>query len=164
MEHREYTTMDKSDWGDGPWQNEPDKIQFVDRATGLPCLIVRNHSGALCGYVGVPQGHKAWRLHYDDDAFRRISVHGGLTFADHCHDSGDETRGICHVPAAGDADNVWWLGFDCSHVDDVMPAHRKIFEQINLPGYDKVHKNDRYRTVNYVKRHIAKLALQLNDM
>lgn len=55
----EYTTIDKSTWGPGPWQDEPDKIQYVDEATGLPCLIVRNGKeiGALCGYVGVLPGH-----------------------------------------------------------------------------------------------------------
>ena len=57
METIEYRTMDKSVWGPGPWQNEPDKRQWQDEATGLPCLIVRNSMGALCGYVGVSEGH-----------------------------------------------------------------------------------------------------------
>lgn len=59
MKTIEYTTIDKSTWGPGPWQEEPDKIQYVDEATGLPCLIVRNGPtiGALCGYVGVLPGH-----------------------------------------------------------------------------------------------------------
>lgn len=54
-----YVTVDKSGWGDGPWQLEPDKKQWEDEVTGLPCLIVRNTqvTGSLCGYVGVPQGH-----------------------------------------------------------------------------------------------------------
>lgn len=66
----------------GPWTNEPDKAQWIDEATGLDCLIVRNRMGALCGYVGVPEGHPAHRQDYDNvDA----DAHGGLTFAGGCH-------------------------------------------------------------------------------
>lgn len=49
MQTISYTTKDKSTWGDGPWQHEPDKMQYEDPDTGLPCLIVRNAVGALCG-------------------------------------------------------------------------------------------------------------------
>ena len=57
MEHKTWTTMNKSTWGDGPWMAEPDKEQWPDETTGLPCLIKRNQFGALCGYVGVAEGH-----------------------------------------------------------------------------------------------------------
>ena len=50
---RQYSTMDKTGWGPGEWTDEPDKLQWVDEATGFDCLIVRNSLGALCGYVGV---------------------------------------------------------------------------------------------------------------
>jgi hypothetical protein len=157
MEAREYRTQDKSDWGHGPWQEEPDKMQFVDQATGLPCLIVRNHSGALCGYVGVPENHKAFELHYDAELVRGINVHGGLTFSDHCTKGGAEETHICHVPAPGEPDNVWWFGFDCAHSGDCLPAYHH--GSVGLFG-DRI----KYRTINYVKRHISKLALQLNDL
>lgn len=38
------------------------------RATGLPCLIVRNRFGALCGYVGVAEGHPLFGLSYSEVA------------------------------------------------------------------------------------------------
>jgi hypothetical protein len=96
----EWTTRNKGDWGRGPWQSEPDKVQWVDEATGLDCLIVRGPSGALCGYVGVPETHpyhgkdysscalaepcgEAWCEHSPESA---MHVHGGLTFADTCHE------------------------------------------------------------------------------
>lgn len=66
MEAREYRTKDKKAWGHGPWQDEPDKISWVDEATGLDCLIVRNHGGALCGYVGVPETHPLFGLGYNE--------------------------------------------------------------------------------------------------
>ena len=49
-------TIDKSQWVYGilaPWLDEPDKAQWIDKTSGLDCLIVRvKHHGALCGYVG----------------------------------------------------------------------------------------------------------------
>lgn len=164
MEAREYRTQDKSDWGPGPWQDEPDKMQFVDRGTGLPCLIVRNHSGALCGYVGVPETHKAFELHYDAELVRGINVHGGLTFSNHCTKGSAEETHICHVPAPGESDNVWWFGFDCAHLNDKSPA-MEARSRAYLPAHlMALHADDKYRTINYVKRNIAKLALQLNDL
>ena len=65
METREYKTVDKSTWDDGPWKDEPDKKQWQEETTGLPCLIVRNHMGALCGYVGVPKDHPLYEAAYD---------------------------------------------------------------------------------------------------
>ena len=35
---REYRTVDKSTWARGPWDTEPDKMQWRDEATGLDCL------------------------------------------------------------------------------------------------------------------------------
>lgn len=56
----------KSQWGEGPWQSEPDRKEWVDQATGLHCIINRAPvTGALCGYVGIPTSHPAWGLHYD---------------------------------------------------------------------------------------------------
>jgi hypothetical protein len=102
MKTIEYRHRDKSDWGEGPWQDEPDKRQWQDEATGLPCLVVRNRGGALCGYVGVPAGHPCFEVDYDDvygtyneDYTERTSgplpdleVHGGLTFSDFCAPDG----------------------------------------------------------------------------
>lgn len=56
--------IDKSTWGDGPWQREPDKAQWQDEVTGLPCLAVRGPFGSWCGYVGVVPTHPAHGLDY----------------------------------------------------------------------------------------------------
>jgi hypothetical protein len=98
VETIEYRTVDKSQWGDGPWQNEPDKKQWRDPETGLPCLIVRGPSGALCGYVGVTEGHPFYKVAYshytsrddgkipeaDTSPEAQLSVHGGITFSRGC--------------------------------------------------------------------------------
>lgn len=66
MKTIEYHTVDKSTWADGPWKNEHDKVQYTDPVTGMPCLIVRGPSGALCGYVGVNEGHPCYEKGYED--------------------------------------------------------------------------------------------------
>jgi hypothetical protein len=148
MERIEYKTRDKSGWGDGPWQSEPDKIQWQDAATGMPCLIVRNPVGALCGYVGVAPSHPAFGHSPDEPD---VSVHGGLTFAEGCS-HGNEAHSICHVPGDGEPDNVWWFGFDCAHAGDLCPG---------MPTYVKPFGGESYRDVAYVMEQCQRLAEQL---
>lgn len=57
---KKLTWIDKKEWGPGPWQSEPDKVEWRDEKTGLPCLAVRHSEhGNWCGYVGVHKGHYA---------------------------------------------------------------------------------------------------------
>ncbi len=56
---------DKSKWGGDQWKGEPDRKEWRDEATGMPCLALRNMMGAWCGYVGVAPTHPAHGLHYD---------------------------------------------------------------------------------------------------
>jgi hypothetical protein len=129
-------------WGAGPWQSEPDRAEWMTEA-GLPGLIVRNHMGALCGYVAVPPGHPLHGKHYGEVD---VSCHGGLTYAEACH--GD----ICHKAAPGEPDNVWWFGFDCAHAFDLVPAVHACFP-MPVPVT--------YRDLAYVKEEVEDLAGQL---
>lgn len=131
MSELQYHTMDDKagQWGDGPWVEEPDKLQWTDSATGYPCLIVRNRMGALCGYVGVAEGHPYFGKHYDEVS---VNVHGGLTFASLCQE-GPEDHAICHIPAPGQPDHVWWFGFDCSHGMDYSPSIRASLRGTKYP-------------------------------
>lgn len=151
METKEYLTVDKSLWPQGEWHNEPDKIQWTDFETGLPCLIVRGPTGALCGYVGVPATHSLYGKSTD---CCEVIVHGGLTFASICQHGIDESIGVCHVPGPGESDNVFWLGFDCAHAGDVCPAY------LSLHGKG-IHEWETYRSVTYVRDEVIKLAKQL---
>ena len=151
MNERSYHLVSKDDWGTGRWQDEPDKVVWVDDDTGLDCMIVRNRSGALCGYVGVPEGHP-WHGKDYDSIEPYPDVHGGLTFAAPCAEGKTENEyAICHNPQ-GRPDNVWWLGFDCAHAWDVCPAHNRYGD---LRGPEDV-----YRDLGYVKRQVASLAAQ----
>lgn len=126
----------KNELPPGPWQNEPDQLQWRDDRTGLNCLILRNHFGALCGYVGVPAGHQMFgKTHHDVDAH----AHGGLTFSD-----SDGTE--------------WWFGFDCGHVTsgDLLP--RWSDDQDIAPLMRT------YRDIEFVRSECTHLAHQLWSM
>jgi hypothetical protein len=162
MQTIEYRTDDKRAWGPGPWQAEPDKKQWTDEATGMPCLIVRSRLGALCGYVGVPEGHLCFQVDHCvvEDRYPAMWVHGGLTFSDFCQE-GPEEEGICHLVEPGEPDRVWWLGFDCAHGGDLVPkleANRS--EHALLWGLQREFR-DEYRDLAYVTEQVASLAAQL---
>lgn len=136
--------IDKAAWGPGPWQMEPDRVEF--EAHGFPCLIVRVEShGALCGYVAVPPGHPWHGKGYDDVP---ADAHGGLTYSEAC------SGRICHVPKPGEPDNVWWLGFDHAHSGDHCPAHARFGSSFRLSDFET------YKTIDYARAGCESLAAQ----
>ena len=168
------------EWPAGPWDGEPDKVQWVDEATGLDCLIVRGPMGALCGYVGVPPEHPFSGVHYNACATeatcegdwgderhdrhvspeRVLTVHGGITFSDFCVESEKgEGHGICHVAEPGRPEKVFWFGFDCAHFSDVVPA--MLAE--GVMSYTSLYQHGEYRDVHYVKEQVELLATQLKE-
>lgn len=151
METRAWIFGDKREFPDGPWTNEPDKMQWEDEVTGYPCLIVRNGMGALCGYVGVGPEHPAYQVLYTELDLD-MDIHGGLTFSAHCTE-GDPEHGICHV--TDNPDPRWWLGFDCAHSSDLVPG---------LLRFSGREAGRVYRNVNYVKFHCCGLAIFLKEM
>jgi hypothetical protein len=175
METKEYRTVDKSEWGGGPWDDEPDKVQYQDEVTGMPCLIVRGPLDVLCGYVGVDENHPWHGKEYSDDDVC-VDVHGGLTFSESCQEIPEgvsiaeemkgnppEAVGICHIPGPGEPDNVWWFGFDTGHHTDLTPTMNKSMrewrEQYNIEY--KSGLGQTYKTIDYVKEQIQMLAIQL---
>jgi hypothetical protein len=158
MQTLEWATVDKSNWEDGPWKQEPDKKQWLDEETGYPCLIHRSPtSGSLCGYVGVPESHPYFGKNYDDVD---VQVHGGLTFADSCSESGDPSFGICHLVEPGENDRVWWLGFDTAHYSDYSPAIESLMSGSEIrPAACRF-----YRDLAYVEAEVKSLAQQLKAL
>ncbi len=153
METKEYTTIDKSNWSQGPWKDEPDKVQWEDKKTGLPCLAVRNPQlGHWCGYVGVAEGHKYFGVDYEEVC---VDVHGSPTFSEFCQPEESEEVGICHLPGENEPDRVWWIGFDCNHVSDYAPADK--WGALLCQG------SHNYKTLDYVKQQCENLALQLKQ-
>ena len=91
-------TINKSAWPVGPWQDEPDYLEWIE--SGYACYAMRNQMGSWCGYIGIPLGHSMYGKYYGD---LPLDVHGGLTYS------------------ASDGD-TWWVGFDCAHLSDMCPA------------------------------------------
>lgn len=172
MESKEWTTIDRAAlrWPSGPWDGEPDKAQWQDEATGLPCLAVRHsRSGHWCGYVGVTEGHPFHGKHYDNCSLPEsddrdstyIDVHGGLTFSNSCQPGETEATGVCHTPAPGEPDHVWWLGFDCAHSGDHGPQDA-VYEIERPESYWQ--RDGEYRDLSYVKSECRKLAAQIKSV
>lgn len=145
-------TRNSWDTPGAPWHDEPDKAQWVDAETGYACLAVRNRSGAWCGYVGLPPGHRYHGTDYDNVP---VYVHGGLTYASFCQEDAEEGHGICHIPEPGAPDAVWWLGFDCAHLGDLCPQ-APVYGR-DFPGAPR----ETYRTLAYVQEECHQLAGQL---
>lgn len=121
-----------------PWKNEPDRKNWT--AHGLPCAIFR-HSRLLhlCGYVGIDNTHPLFGKSYSETATIDVvlQAHGGITFAGELRDGND----------------LWWLGFDCSHAWDLAPGSNVK----SLCGYQE------YRDIDYVTCECESLAKQLAD-
>jgi len=148
MRAQQWSFFDKSSWAVGPWQSEPDKAQWTDEGSGLPCLIVRaKGSGSLCGYVGISSTHPFFGKCYSD---LDLDVHGGLTFASKCMEDNKE-QGVCHIVEMGEDDDVWWFGFDCAHAGDYVPQY----------GLDDI---SNYRDWAYLRAQCAQLAEQLGNI
>lgn len=121
----------------GPWDDEPDRLEW--QHAGFTCLLNRAALGNWCGYVAVPPGHP-W--HGQDYQAIDATAHGGLTYSAAC--AGE----ICHVPAPGEPDDVWWLGFDAGHAWDC------------IPGMPFGAKSGIYRTLEYMRVQCQDLAEQ----
>jgi len=150
MKTAENHFIDKSSWADGEWQNEPDKIQYQDETTGLPCQIIRNSIGGfLCGYVGVSSSHPLYGKDYTEIA-DDILVYGGVTYSDRRQPQMTE-RENSYLIETQESDAVWWFGFHCGYGWDLVP----------MMGYFPS-ENHTYKNVDFVKVHNTLLGLQLN--
>lgn len=152
-------TVDRTGWAPGPWDGEPDRVEW--RAHGFPCLIVRSPTtGALCGYVGVPSDHPFHGVNDGEEKADSLSVHGGITYGSKC------AGHICHVPQPGEPDDVWWLGFDCSHAGDVMPIRSSGFDSMNqfASMFGAATHEGGYKNVAFVREETERLAEQLRSV
>lgn len=167
-------TFDRHPTHPGPWVDECDRAQWVDPATDLDCLVLRNRVGAWCGYVGVPPGHPFHGVGYHECALSqrcgesfcphspgyRMDVHGDLTFSSFCHE-GAGLDAICHVPLPGREPHVFWLGFDCSHHMDLAPHDARDAAEERYGWSRELVDGRAYRDFGYVRDQCARLAQQL---
>lgn len=142
--------IDRSSWGPGPWDDEPDRIVWEHE--GFPCLVQRSHLGHLCGYVGVSKGHPWFGIDVFADGAPDVDAHGGLTYG------GNSSDGLLEpaISRAIGLDNVYWVGFDCAHFMDLVPAVAAFDERLfgRLGPVD----HNSYKTIGYVRSEVISLA------
>lgn len=139
----EQRITDRTNWNRGPWDNEPDRVDFI--TNGYAAFTLRGPMGSWCGYVGVPETHPAFGKDYSSIELE-LDVHGGITYAEKCQGA------ICHIPAPGMPDEVWWLGFDTAHYMDLSPKDNYVSPDAT------------YRDIGYIIAECIRLAKQLKKM
>ena len=102
---------------------------------GYSCRIRKvAEMGHLCGYVQVPKGHPLYEMGYGDEPIDNLDVHGGITYSRM-------------------EDDRWWIGFDCAHAGDIVPAH----PMLAIEGAT-------YKDQEYVRAEISRLVQQLKEL
>src|SRR5690606_34634818 len=103
--------IDKTHWGRGPWDSEPDYVEFEH--CGFRCILKRfEHAGVWNGYVEVSDLHP-WFHNIGTD---QAHVHGGVTWTGQVEGRTGQVEGIKQNQ------NCIFIGFDCAHGFDLMPA------------------------------------------
>lgn len=148
--------LDKTAWGDGPWQDEPDRAEWRDEATGLPCLALRHEwYGSWCGYVAIPADHP-WN---DAEDLYDVETHGEITYGPApCQPENEGEKlpwlRVCHTPQPGESDDVRWVGFDCNHTG---------YHDPDLSPGREYSRTGTYRDLPYVQTQCALLAKQAKE-
>ena len=175
-----YHNPERRPAGRGPWDDEADKVAWIDDETGLGCIMLRQADGTISGYVGVGPEHPLF-------GFRKDAVpvdvsnaaHGGVTYARACEanrfgrvtsgSSRKERYTVCHtswvrtvpdyrtVQTTEDEfghEDLWWLGFDTSHPGDLVPKAR----------HREQRKGDVYRDQGFVYANCIALARRLRSL
>lgn len=170
------TDTKQSKHAPGPWDDEPDSIDFESH--GLPCKMRRGgfESGHWCGYVGVPKGHPLHNAEYGDtsEALEKLLERLLEAPANEAEHTFARALGILsgkmspspevvfevhggitfssHCVSTDGHDDKWWFGFDCAHSGDMIPGHLRF-------GFDTGY--DTYKDEAYVRRECELLAEQL---
>lgn len=157
---KEQTYIDKTDWPNGAWKDEPDRVSWVDPATGFDCLLRRSpNSFGWCGYVSIHKGHPLYGKGWADEGVCDLEIHGGITYGEPCDE--DPIKGICHLSES--RDDAWWLGFDCGHANDISPRFLMDYEAIQPGGKICLWEHATYKDIDYVISEVESLAAQLKE-
>jgi hypothetical protein len=127
----QFNLVDKSSWGKGEWNQEPDIVKIID---GARCFMIRRGPpslGHLCGYFGVFESHPFFEKDYN--SIQKFDVE--ITFASKWYDQ----SGI-----------VWWFGWDHAHWDDLSPGMLKHYRGSGT-----------YKNIRYVMNEIEQINNQL---
>lgn len=175
-----YHNPERKPSGDGPWNDEADKVGWVDQETGLACIMLRQENGTISGYVGVSPEHPLFGFAADAVPVDISNdVHGGVTYGKACEVNRFARRAhgkpckerytVCHVTRTRlvqeyrtvqttsdefDHEDLWWLGFDTDHAGDLVPKGH----------LDKRHRGGVYRDQSFVYGQCLALARRLRSV
>jgi hypothetical protein len=156
------------------WDTEGDADTFG--ASGLRCILKRNHIGVWAGYVAIPHDHPLYGQRREvvlvtQDATAPanvlLTVHGGVRFTGMLpDDTVDDVRAEGEpwrpVPPR---QPPWYIGFDCGHQTDYKPADPMTLEAYRSMDPEQAEALFRtpadYRDINYARAETMKLAAQV---
>lgn len=161
--HPELTKERKKEiWGDGPWVDEPDYLEFNHK--GINCVVRRIYTAGFGGYLGAYiQISKEQPLHVKKDAFIKyeLSSHKKLFIT---YQNGED-----------------WIGFHCGHSYDIIPSIRFVLEKSDINEDPRIQENREiskkfkqlfpdnpiinptYKTWDFVVEETKKLAEQIRE-
>ena len=159
---------DRHPIGSGPWNDEPDKFAWTDKATGYPCVVVREQGGEYGAHVGVPPTHSL--SGFQSEAVPgEISegLHRPVSSAEPCERDAPEPISICHVAehrahvprqasrSQTERDDAWWLGMRFDGPRDLVPmrASRRLAAE----------RGETYRDARFAFEQATLLARRLFD-
>lgn len=176
-----YRNPDRRPSESGPWDAEADKIAWIDEASGLACIILRQTDGTLSGYAAVGPDHPVFG--FEAEALPvdlATSVHGSITYARTCEDNRFERQAhgkprqerytVCHTTYVRtvqeyrtvqttrnefEHEDLWWFGFHTNGVGDLVPKPR-------LGSSPR--KGAVYRDQSFVYANVIELARRLRGM
>jgi hypothetical protein len=137
---------------EGPWNHEPDHLEWIDEDTGLTCIILRHPElGHLCGYVVVPESNLLYGKDWMDGEVCGLDAHGGITFS--------KERYLLRDPTT----KKHLIGFDCAHAGDLSPGNVAMLDQDIECRKHIFDDEEEYRDIEYVQHECKNLAKQIAE-
>ena len=131
-------------------KGEPD--EFAWEHNGLPCLVVRQFHGALCGYVGLKTA--PFEDYYSDAHYE---VHGGVTYGDWNDRYDQDYARLMNC----ELEKYLWVGFDTCHSGDLVPKYHHTKLGKYAPLVAEMSGDDIYRDLEYMKKETNHLVDQI---
>jgi hypothetical protein len=176
-------SIDKSAWGEGPWQNELDEVSWVDDGTGYQCIASRHPElGHLCGYVGVDAFHPAYGRSYH--GYEQVSMDKNIEKFDRQAGKGmplkdikfptdpkldSLAKKIRNIRVHGGLtysglgkDGLHLFGFDCIQWSDIAPGMDALVKKSGGESFPR--DGATYKDLNFVKAECTQLAKQLKAL
>lgn len=140
----------KKSFPPGVWHNEPDFVKWM--SYGLECVAIRDMKlGCWRGFVGVAKEHPGFSKTFVDminaDWGLSLNVHGGIALT-----------GKLPARYKDLNKNVWWIGFECTQGEDLMPL---VTLDKTDPLMAQIAGMQTYKNLKFVRKEANVLAKQL---